>query len=125
MIVLPMLVLPQPQRNLLPRRHRQPRPDLRLARQLRSAGLGVELYPEAKKLGQQLKFADRRGFQVAIIAGDQEFERGVCQIKDLQSGESLESPLDSLATKVNQILEATFHAGPRQGVFAVSLRVLT
>ena len=42
---------------------------LQLARQLRSAGLGVELYPEAKKLGQQLKFADRRGFQVVENGG--------------------------------------------------------
>jgi histidyl-tRNA synthetase len=61
---------------------------LRLAAQLRVAGLGVELYPEPKKLGQQLKYADRRGFRVAVIAGESEFAAGEIQIKDLGTGHS-------------------------------------
>ena len=40
------------------------------------AGIGVEVYPEPKKLGQQLKYADRRGFRVALIAGGNEFAAG-------------------------------------------------
>ena len=55
--------------------------------------MGTELYPEPKKLGQQLKYADRRGFQVALIAGDQEFDRGVIQMKDLRTGNSSEVSL--------------------------------
>ena len=42
--------------------------------------------PEDKKLGQQLTYADRRGFQVAIISGEDEFASGVCQIKDWTTG---------------------------------------
>lgn len=61
---------------------------LRLASHLRSAGIGVELYPEPKRLGQQLKYADRRGFRVALIAGEDELAAGTCQIKNLASGES-------------------------------------
>ncbi|MFW6171352.1 MAG: histidine--tRNA ligase [Planctomycetota bacterium] len=61
---------------------------LLLATRLRAAGIGVEFYPEPKRLGQQLKYADKRGFQVALIAGHDELAEGVCQIKDLQSGES-------------------------------------
>ncbi len=61
---------------------------LRLAGQLRRAGLGVEVFPEAKKIGQQLKYADQRGFRVALIAGSREFQAGECQIKDLQSAQS-------------------------------------
>lgn len=56
---------------------------LQLASVLRAAGIGVEIFPEPKKLGQQLKYADRRGFRVALIAGGNEFESGTCQIKDL------------------------------------------
>jgi histidyl-tRNA synthetase len=37
---------------------------MRLAAQLRIAGLGVEVFPDPKKLGQQLKYADQRGFRV-------------------------------------------------------------
>jgi len=61
---------------------------LRLAAQLRAAGLRVELYPEPKRLGQQLKYADHRGFPLAIIAGEDELTQGVCQIKDLRTGSS-------------------------------------
>jgi len=61
---------------------------LRLAAQIRRAGLGVEVFPEAKKVGQQLKYADQRGFRVALIAGSREFQEGQCQVKDLRSAQS-------------------------------------
>jgi histidyl-tRNA synthetase len=61
---------------------------LRLAGSLRAAGVRVELYPEPKKLGQQLKYADRRGFRVAIIAGETEFAAGQVQVKNLKTGDS-------------------------------------
>ncbi len=71
---------------------------LTLAAALRSAGIGAEVFPDAKKLGQQLKYADRRGFRVALIAGENEFQEGVCQVKDLVSGSKQNVPLDPGAT---------------------------
>ncbi|MCP4194575.1 MAG: histidine--tRNA ligase [Planctomycetaceae bacterium] len=59
---------------------------LALAAQLRAAGLGVEVFPEPKKLGPQLKYADRRGFRLALIAGERELDAKTCQIKDLRDG---------------------------------------
>jgi histidyl-tRNA synthetase len=56
---------------------------LKLAAQLRAAGIGVEVYPEAKKLGKQLQYADKQGFRAAIIIGENEFAAGQCQVKDL------------------------------------------
>ena len=47
------------------------------------AGLAAEVYPEAKGLGKQLKYANRKGFQIAIIAGEEEFTAGTWQVKDL------------------------------------------
>jgi histidyl-tRNA synthetase len=61
---------------------------LRLAARLRMAGFGVEFYPEPKKLGQQLKYADRRGFRVALVAGENEFAAGTIQLKNLATTES-------------------------------------
>ena len=58
----------------------------RLARSLRARGIGVEVYPEAKKVGQQLQYADKRGFRVALIAGPDEFAQGVWNVKDLAGG---------------------------------------
>jgi histidyl-tRNA synthetase len=60
----------------------------RLAAELRAAGLGVEVYPECKKLGKQLQYAGRRGFRVALVVGEQEFAAGQCQVKDLATGDS-------------------------------------
>jgi histidyl-tRNA synthetase len=68
---------------------------LRLAAALRAAGIGVEVFPEPKKLGQQLKYADRRGFRVALIAGQNEFDSGTCQVKDLQRAVQHDVPLET------------------------------
>ena len=71
---------------------------LEIAANLRQAGWAVEVFPDAKKMGKQLKYADARGFQYALIAGGDELQRDVCQIKNLQTGESVEYPLSSVAT---------------------------
>ncbi|WP_040353276.1 histidine--tRNA ligase [Blastopirellula marina] len=77
-----------------------------LASQLRAAGIGVEIYPEAKKLGQQLKYADRRGFKIAIIAGDRELAEGKCQVKNLAAGEATDESLaDGAAAVITRIKE--------------------
>lgn len=75
---------------------------LRLAAQLRTAGLAVEVYPDPKKLGQQLKYAGQRGFAVALILGEDEFQAKTCQLKNLGTGTSQEvsladGPADLLA----------------------------
>lgn len=57
---------------------------LRMAAALRGNGLAVEVYSEPKKLGAQLKYADEKGFEVAIVAGTQEWEAGKVQVKDLK-----------------------------------------
>ena len=71
-----------------------------MAAAVRTAGIGVEVFPEPKKLGQQLKYADRRGFRVALIAGENEFTSGTCRIKDLQSGGQQDVPLEPDATSI-------------------------
>ncbi len=73
---------------------------LRLAAQIRQAGIGVEFYPEPKKLGKQLQYADRRGFRIALIAGENEFIANECQVKDLTSGGSTSVSLANNATVV-------------------------
>jgi histidyl-tRNA synthetase len=73
---------------------------LQLAAVLRAAGIGVEVFPEPKKLGQQLKYADRRGFRVALIAGGNEFAAGMIQVKDLQKAQKHDVPLETDAASV-------------------------
>lgn len=63
---------------------------LALSQVVRSAGIGTEFYPDSRKLGAQLKYADSRGFQVALIAGSQELDAGTCQVKNLANKTSEE-----------------------------------
>ncbi len=79
---------------------------LRLAAHLRAAGFGVEVFPDAKKLGQQLKYADRRGFRVALVAGENEFAASTIQVKNLATAESRSVPLDHEATHVIAALKS-------------------
>jgi histidyl-tRNA synthetase len=61
---------------------------LRVAAAIRGQGIGVEVFPEPKKLGQQLKYADSRGHSVAVIAGENEFAAQTVQLKNLKTGHS-------------------------------------
>ncbi|MGD0652751.1 MAG: histidine--tRNA ligase [Thermoguttaceae bacterium] len=81
---------------------------LKLAAVLRAAGIGVEVYPDAKKLGQQLKYADRRGFRIALIAGADEFAvgpTGICQVKDLQTATQQDVPLEPDALSLIKVIQ--------------------
>jgi histidyl-tRNA synthetase len=61
---------------------------LRIASALRKANIGVEVFPEPKKLGQQLKYADSRGHSLALIAGENEFSANTIQVKNLKTVQS-------------------------------------
>jgi histidyl-tRNA synthetase len=93
---------------------------LHLASLIRSFGWNCELYPEAKKLGQQLKYADTRGFPVAVIAGSEELAAGSCQVKDLRHRISTDiawrddpSQLQTALAKLLQLAESQLLANAK------------
>lgn len=75
-----------------------------LANGLRRSGIDAELFPEARKLKAQLKYADRRGHRLAVIVGEDEWEDGVAQVKRLADGSSRRVPLDTLAAACREAL---------------------
>jgi histidyl-tRNA synthetase len=77
----------------------------RMARMLRASGVGVEVYPEARKIGQQLQYAERRGFCAALIAGPDEFSRGEWKLKFLDRREEITVPESEVVTATRQILQ--------------------
>jgi histidyl-tRNA synthetase len=77
----------------------------KMARSLRGEGIAVEVYPEAKKIGQQLQYAERRGFRVALIAGPDEFAQGVWKIKDLARREEVAVPTALVVEGVRKTLQ--------------------
>jgi histidyl-tRNA synthetase len=60
---------------------------LALAASLRAAGVRVDVYPEADKLGKQFKYAATRGFPYVVIMGDDEAARGEVTVKNMKTGE--------------------------------------
>lgn len=79
-------------------------PCLALANTLRQAGIATEVYPEAKKLAAQLKYADRKGFPVVVIGGTREIEQGVWSLKLMKSGEQLQVTNAEVASRIKAAL---------------------
>ena len=63
-----------------------------LARELRDAGLRVDVYPDADKLGKQFKYAAARGVKFVIVAGADERARGEVTLKNLVTGQQTAVP---------------------------------
>lgn len=58
-----------------------------IVREIREAGINAELYVgETKNLNKQLKYGDKIGIPIAIIAGSNEFDNGTVTVKDLRAG---------------------------------------
>ena len=62
---------------------------LKIAQLIRNAGFNAEVFMGNGGIGQQMKYADKLGIPIALIAGSNEFERGEYQLKDLQLGMEL------------------------------------
>ena len=60
---------------------------IRLAGELRAAGLRVDVYPDADKIGKQFKYADARGIRFVTVVGDDEAARTEVAVKNLATGE--------------------------------------
>jgi histidyl-tRNA synthetase len=75
-----------------------------LAHELRAAGLRVDLYPEADKVGKQFKYASSRGIPFVAVIGDDERARGEVAIKDMQSGEQRSVKRESAAAELRKAL---------------------
>jgi histidyl-tRNA synthetase len=80
---------------------------LQVARRLRQAGIGVEVYPESKAIGKQMKYADRKGFQIALIAGEDEFTSGKWQVKGLADGSQTEVSDQDVVQVIQDLLRPT------------------
>ncbi|MEX2423550.1 MAG: histidine--tRNA ligase [Acidimicrobiia bacterium] len=79
---------------------------LRLATELRAAGVNTDVAPEPSKLGKQLKHADRIGARYALIVGEDERTKGTVTVKDLAGGEQFETPVVDAAGELRRRLES-------------------
>jgi histidyl-tRNA synthetase len=72
-------------------------PSFALVKELRAAGLRAEAYVGNGKMGDQFKYADKRGAAIAVVEGPDERTRGEVTLKDLALGAELAKDVASRA----------------------------
>ncbi len=60
---------------------------LRLASELRAAGVAAEVYPDASKMKKQMEWANKREIPWVVIIGEEELVSGKATLKNMKSGE--------------------------------------
>lgn len=59
---------------------------MNLTKKLRQIGLDCEVYPNAVKMQKQFKYADNRKVKYVAIIGEDELNKGIIQLKNMESG---------------------------------------
>jgi histidyl-tRNA synthetase len=77
---------------------------LAVASTLRAAGVRVDVYPDADKLGKQFKYASSQHVPLVAILGDDERARGEVSVKDLRTGEQKGVPRSEVAAFIKSRL---------------------
>jgi histidyl-tRNA synthetase len=77
---------------------------MKLARELRSGGLKVDLYPEADKLGKQFKYASGQEVPFVAVIGEDELAKGLVAIKDMRSGEQRDVEREKVVEVVKELV---------------------
>lgn len=75
---------------------------IKLATELRNARVNTEIYLNEKKLKAKMKYADKLEIPYVIVIGDNEIESGRVKVKEMRTGEEIETALD--ATEIAKIV---------------------
>lgn len=78
---------------------------LRIADQLRTAGLNTEVYLERRKLGRQFTYANKKGIPIVAIAGPAEIESGVVKLRRLKDGQEISAGMTAVADSAARLVK--------------------
>ena len=76
------------------------RVSLRLAKNLREAGLACEVYPDSAKMKKQMEYANRRAVPWVVIVGSDELASGRATVKNMATGEQQAVAFDELINRI-------------------------
>jgi histidyl-tRNA synthetase len=77
-----------------------------LAGRLRGEGLRVLVYPDADKIGKQIKYADSRGIPLVALLGSNEISAGTVTVKNLRTQAQYTYEQPAAGAQIRQVLEA-------------------
>jgi histidyl-tRNA synthetase len=66
---------------------------MKMASEIRLAGISAEVYPEPAKLKKQLEYANRKNIPFVLLVGKEEIASGKLTLKDMKTGEQRAVPL--------------------------------
>ena len=73
----------------------------KVATLLRDNGIKTEVFFDSKRIGDQLKYAGKKGFKFAIIAGNDEVSNDGVQVKNLETGEQRFVSMDDVCAEID------------------------
>ena len=76
---------------------------LDLATELRNIGINTEVYLNNKKLKAKMKYANKLEIPYVIVIGDDEIQSGKIKVKNMQTGEEVESLIK--ASDISKIIK--------------------
>ncbi len=79
---------------------------LKIAADLRRAGIAAEFSYKRQNLGKQLKSASTRGARLAVIVGQKYREQHMVEVKDMQTGVQREVVIDDLVARPQEHMTA-------------------
>ena len=75
---------------------------LPLLKQLREAGINVEIYPEAAKMKKQMTYADKKEIPFVALIGENEMQEGIISLKNMLSGEQHNVTTEELVERLKR-----------------------
>ena len=72
-------------------------PAWKLLHELRAAGVKAEIDYRRRSMRAQMRYADAQGYLNAILLGGDEIAKGIATVRDMDTSEQEEVPLDGLA----------------------------
>ncbi|MDX2160357.1 MAG: histidine--tRNA ligase [bacterium] len=79
---------------------------VRLAAELRAAGVRTELFMQDKPIGRQIGYADKKGIQVVALLGSDEMSSETVKFKRLKDGVEVTAPRADAGDAVLKLLQA-------------------
>jgi histidyl-tRNA synthetase len=77
----------------------------RIGKALRQHGISTEIYPSAKKVAAQLKYAEKKGIPLAIFYGESERKQNLYNLRDLESRHNYDTlSFEALLEKISMLL---------------------
>ena len=74
---------------------------LKIANELRKAGIRTEIYPDAAKMKKQFTYADKKKIPYTLVVGEDELAKGEYQLKNMDTGEQQSLGLEGVIKYLN------------------------